>query len=82
MFFKRGNAIFCFSDRTYRCNKTNLMHYLFSIYFVSDLYMFWACYCPSSGGVIVYLYIQQLVRVMFLIWMSAGRVDPASRPPN
>jgi hypothetical protein len=38
--------IFCFVDRAsryIRVMKTNLMRYLSSVYFVSQLYMFWAC---------------------------------------
>jgi hypothetical protein len=47
---------------TLHIKKTNLMHYLSSVYFLNPLYMFRAGYCPSSGGITVY--IQQLVRVV------------------
>jgi hypothetical protein len=52
---------FCSADRPSshtRTIKNNLMHYLSSIDFVSHLYMFRVCYCPSSGGITVGLYVQ------------------------
>jgi hypothetical protein len=40
----------------------NELDALFNLYFVSHFYMFRGCYCPSSGGITVY--IQRLVRVI------------------
>jgi len=66
-------------------NETNLVHYLFLVYFVNfiyNLYLFWTSLGPSSGRTTVFMW--RLVLVIMYSWLS-GMQDgfiPSCIPDN
>jgi hypothetical protein len=61
--------------------KTNQMHYLSLIYFLNQPLHDWEMFIVHHQEVFT-VYVQQLVRIISLRWLAAGRVKMEQQPVN